>query len=102
MGQEHAQILTNNLDAQGVDRTDDRLALVLEGFQSGVDIVSELSGDDPVEGDDKDVVTVNGQALGVEDALDSAHKAERLATSWPGNAADRVVVKIDKEWHLGP
>jgi hypothetical protein len=84
-----------------MDRSNDRLMHVLEGFQSGLDVVLELPGDDPVEGDDEDVVAINGQAFGVEDALDSAHKAERLAAFRPGNAADRVRIKVDKERHLG-
>ncbi len=102
MGQKHPQFLTDNLDAQGVDRTNDRLVLVLEGLQSGLDVVLELSGNDPVEGDDEDVAAVSGQAFWVEDALNSAYKAECLTASRPSDAADRIAVRVDKEWHLGP
>jgi hypothetical protein len=101
MGQEHSQILTNNLDAKGVNRTDDRVVLVLESFQSGVNVGPELPGDDPVEGDDKDGAAVNGQAFGMEDAFDAAHSAERLAASRSGDAADRVRVQVDEGWQLG-
>jgi hypothetical protein len=96
MRQEHPQILANNLDAKGVNRTDDRVVFVLEGFQSGADLVSELPGDDPVEGDDEDGAAVNGQAFGMEDAFDAAHSAERLAASRSGDATDRVSVKVDE------
>ena len=101
MGQKHPQILANNVNTESVNRTDDRLVFVLEGLQSGSDVVPELPGDDPVEGDDEDIVAINGQAFGVEDSLDSAHKAERLAGSRPGKAADRVLVQVDEGWQLG-
>jgi hypothetical protein len=64
-------------------------------------VVPELPGDDPVEGDDEDIVAINGQAFGVQGSLDSAHKAERLAGSRPGKAAGRVLVQVDEGWQLG-
>src|SRR5271166_4254017 len=47
MGQERPQLLTNNLDAKSVNRTNDRGMLVLEGCQSCVNVVTELPCDNP-------------------------------------------------------
>jgi hypothetical protein len=72
-----------------VDCANERLVLVLEGFQTGVNVVLQLAGDDSVEGDNEDVATIYSQAFGMEDPLDSAYKAERLPL--PGPAMQRIV-----------
>jgi hypothetical protein len=66
-----------------------------------MNIIPELPSDNPVKCDDKHIVTVNGQAFGVENALDAANQAERLTASRPSDASNRACIGVDKGWHLG-
>jgi hypothetical protein len=59
MREEHPQVLADNLNAERVNCSDNWFVLVLNSFQPGFNVFSELPGDHPVEGDDQDIVTVN-------------------------------------------
>src|SRR5713226_7932482 len=100
MRKEHSQLLADNLDAQGVDRADDRPAPAVERLQARGDVVPELSGNDPVESDHEDIVAVNTEAGGMQDTLDAPHEAEGLAATRPGDAPNDGGVRVDKNRHL--
>jgi len=92
VGKEHPQLLADDLNAQGVDCANNRPVLAVERLQPRVDVVQELPGDNPVERDHEDVVAINTEPIGMQDALDASHEAERFAASRPGDAPDGVRV----------
>jgi hypothetical protein len=75
-----------------VDCANDRPVLAVERLQPRLDVVQELPGDNPVERNHEDVVAVNTEPIGMQDAFDASHEAERLAASRPGDAPDGVCV----------
>jgi hypothetical protein len=62
-----------------VNRPDDRIALMVELGQFAGDVASELLGDHPIEGNYENLVSGDVESLRVNDTVDSAHQAKRLA-----------------------
>ena len=98
--EEHAQLFADHFDTQRVDRPNDRFVLTVERLQPRMDIVPELPSDHPVERDYEHIVAVGAPSCRVQDSLDPAHKAERLATSRTGDATEGGRVRIDENGHL--
>jgi hypothetical protein len=90
MGQKHPELLSNDLDAESVNRTDDGFVFVVERFQPGVNVVPQLSGDYPVKRDDQDVTPINREPVGVKKPLDTTNQAERFAAPRASDTADRL------------
>ena len=100
MRKEHPQLLTDHLDAKRVDRADDRPVVAVERLQPRADVVPELTGDNPVERDHKDVAAVNTKAGGMQDPLDASDQAEGLSAPRSGDASDGGCVRVYKGRNL--
>jgi hypothetical protein len=63
--EQQTRLSVNHVQAQGVDSLNYWRAVMRGGFQQRLEVRSKLLGDDPIEGDDQDVLAGNGETIGV-------------------------------------